>query len=124
MKYRVLIEQDEDGAYVAGVPTLPGCISQGQTREKAVESVWKLSQRTWKAWRRTTPHSAPDHRRVGRGPRVSILPRVSGREVVKALQEIGYERDSNVAATSFSDRQCRRTDGSPCPTTRRWLKVR
>ncbi|MCA1715912.1 MAG: type II toxin-antitoxin system HicB family antitoxin [Actinobacteria bacterium] len=39
MKYRVLIEQDEDGTYVAEVPTLPGCISQGQTREEAVENV-------------------------------------------------------------------------------------
>ncbi len=39
MKYRVLIEQDEDGVYVAEVPTLPGCISQGQTREEAIENV-------------------------------------------------------------------------------------
>ncbi len=39
MKYRVLIEQDEDGVYVAEVPALPGCISQGQTREEAVESI-------------------------------------------------------------------------------------
>ncbi|MFN7908919.1 MAG: type II toxin-antitoxin system HicB family antitoxin, partial [Microcystis sp.] len=34
MKYRVLIEQDEDGIYVAEVPSLPGCISQGNTREE------------------------------------------------------------------------------------------
>jgi predicted RNase H-like HicB family nuclease len=39
MKYRVLIEQHEDGVYVAEVPSLPGCISQGQTREEAVENV-------------------------------------------------------------------------------------
>ena len=39
MKYRVLIEQDEDGIYVAGVPALPGCISQGQTRAKAIENI-------------------------------------------------------------------------------------
>lgn len=39
MKYRVLIEQDEDGVYVAEVPSLPGCISQGQTREEAVENI-------------------------------------------------------------------------------------
>lgn len=39
MKYRVLIEQDEDGMYVAEVPSLPGCISQGQTREEAVENI-------------------------------------------------------------------------------------
>ena len=39
MKYRVLIEQDEDGVYVAEVPSLPGCISQGQTREEAVKGI-------------------------------------------------------------------------------------
>ena len=39
MKYRVLIEQDEDGMYVAEVPSLPGCISQGRTREHAVENI-------------------------------------------------------------------------------------
>ena len=35
MKLRVIIEQDEDGQFVATCPTLPGCISQGQTREQA-----------------------------------------------------------------------------------------
>ncbi len=29
MKYRVLIEQDEGGVFVAEVPALPGCLSQG-----------------------------------------------------------------------------------------------
>jgi predicted RNase H-like HicB family nuclease len=38
MKYRVLIEQDEDGVFVAEVPSLPGCISQGSTRQEAVEN--------------------------------------------------------------------------------------
>lgn len=39
MKYRVLIEQDEDGVYVAEVPSLPGCITQGNTRTEALENV-------------------------------------------------------------------------------------
>lgn len=38
-KYRVIIEPDEDGVYVAEVPTLPGCISQGQTRAEAIENI-------------------------------------------------------------------------------------
>lgn len=36
MKYRVLIEQDEDGVFVAEVPSLPGCVSQGSTRQEAI----------------------------------------------------------------------------------------
>lgn len=39
MKYRVLIEQDEDGVFVAEVPSLSGCISQGQTRVEATENI-------------------------------------------------------------------------------------
>jgi antitoxin HicB len=39
MEYRVLIEQDEDGMYVAEVPSLPGCISQGRTPNEAVENI-------------------------------------------------------------------------------------
>lgn len=39
MKYRVLIEQDEDGAFVGEVPSLPGCISQGRTRGEALANV-------------------------------------------------------------------------------------
>lgn len=39
MKYRVLIEQDEDGVFVAEVPSLPGCISQGQTRAEALANI-------------------------------------------------------------------------------------
>ena len=39
MKYRVTIEQDEDGIFVAEVPSLPGCISQGKTRVEAIENV-------------------------------------------------------------------------------------
>jgi predicted RNase H-like HicB family nuclease len=38
LKYRVVIEPDEDGVFVAEVPALPGCISQGQTRAEAVEN--------------------------------------------------------------------------------------
>ena len=39
MKYRVLVEQDEDGVFVAEVPSLPGCISQGQTRAEATSNI-------------------------------------------------------------------------------------
>ena len=38
MKFRVLIEQDEDGAFVAIAPSLPGCASQGNTRQEALEN--------------------------------------------------------------------------------------
>lgn len=39
MKYRVFIEQDEDSVFVAEVPSLPGCISQGKTRAEALKNI-------------------------------------------------------------------------------------
>lgn len=39
MKYRVLVEQDEDGIFIASVPELPGCISQGKTRDEAMSNI-------------------------------------------------------------------------------------
>jgi len=39
MRYRVIIEQDEDGAFVAECPALPGCVSQGKTRAEALSNV-------------------------------------------------------------------------------------
>lgn len=36
---KVLLSQDEDGYFVVEVPSLPGCISQGETREEALENI-------------------------------------------------------------------------------------
>ena len=39
MKFRVLLQKDEDGVMVAEVPALPGCISQGATRDEALKNI-------------------------------------------------------------------------------------
>ena len=39
MKLHVIIEKDEAGYYVAEVPALPGCFSQGKTYDQAVENI-------------------------------------------------------------------------------------
>lgn len=39
MKYQVLIRQDDDGIFVAKCPSLPGCISQGKTREESLANI-------------------------------------------------------------------------------------
>ena len=38
-KYTVIVEQDEDGLYVASVPALQGCYTQGDTYEEAMENI-------------------------------------------------------------------------------------
>ena len=39
LRIQVLIEQDEDGLFVADVPALQGCHTQGRTFEEAIESI-------------------------------------------------------------------------------------
>ena len=39
MKLKVIIEQDETGYYVAEVPALPGCVSQGHTLAEAKTNI-------------------------------------------------------------------------------------
>ena len=39
MKFNVHIWQDEDGAFIAKCPIIPGCVSQGKTYEEAVENI-------------------------------------------------------------------------------------
>jgi len=39
VKFRVIIEQDEDGVFVVHCPALPGCVSQGKTRAEAQANI-------------------------------------------------------------------------------------
>ena len=39
MKYTVVIREGNEGGYVATVPALPGCVSQGRTRQAALRHV-------------------------------------------------------------------------------------
>ena len=39
MKFTVVIEKDETGYFVAEVPALPGCFSQGKTAQEAQKNI-------------------------------------------------------------------------------------
>ena len=39
MKYTVVLEEAEEGGYTVSVPALPGCISEGDTYEDALENI-------------------------------------------------------------------------------------
>ena len=43
-KFTVLLEQDEDGMYVAKVPDIPGCYTQGKTIEEVMERIKEAIQ--------------------------------------------------------------------------------
>jgi predicted RNase H-like HicB family nuclease len=44
MQLRVLLEPSEDGGYTVSVPSLPGCISEGDTREDALANIREAVQ--------------------------------------------------------------------------------
>ena len=55
MRYTVILQKEEDGGYVATVPVLPGCVSQGDTREEALKNIEEANRglfgRRARCWR-------------------------------------------------------------------------
>lgn len=39
MKLMITLDRDEDGVWIAECPSIPGCVSQGATRDEAEENV-------------------------------------------------------------------------------------
>lgn len=65
LQFKILIEQDENALYVASVPELPGCYTQGKTLEEvrkrikeAIELVLE-SDKDLKEEKLESPNSSP-----------------------------------------------------------------
>jgi uncharacterized protein (DUF433 family) len=41
LKYNVVLEESDDGGYTVHVASLPGCVSEGDTKEEALENIHK-----------------------------------------------------------------------------------
>ena len=39
MIFNVTIDRDEDGVWIVECPSIPGCVSQGKTKDEALENV-------------------------------------------------------------------------------------
>jgi predicted RNase H-like HicB family nuclease len=39
MKFNVTLDRDEDGIWIVECPSIPGCVSQGNTKEEALENI-------------------------------------------------------------------------------------
>jgi predicted RNase H-like HicB family nuclease len=39
MEFTVTLARDEDGAWIVECPAIPGCVSQGATREEALDAI-------------------------------------------------------------------------------------
>lgn len=41
MIFNVTIERDEDGVWIVECPSIPGCVSQGETKDEALKNIKK-----------------------------------------------------------------------------------
>jgi len=91
MKFKIKIEEDEDGWYVATVPALPGCISQGKTEEEAKKNIAEAIESHLSA---LAEDGVPVEYREGVKEAFVMyiynVPVASGKDVIKALSKIGY----------------------------------
>jgi predicted RNase H-like HicB family nuclease len=39
MIFNITIKRDEDGVYIVECPSIPGCVSQGETKDEALENI-------------------------------------------------------------------------------------
>ncbi|BAY49768.1 hypothetical protein SAMD00079811_73970 [Scytonema sp. HK-05] len=39
MKFNVTLDRDEDGVWIVECPSIPGCVSQGRSKEEAIENI-------------------------------------------------------------------------------------
>ncbi len=39
MKFMITLDRDEDGVWIAECPSIPGCVSQGKTKDEAISNV-------------------------------------------------------------------------------------
>ena len=44
MRYTVILEREADGGYVAKVPAMVGCVSQGDTRDEAMANIREAAE--------------------------------------------------------------------------------
>ena len=115
-RFTVVLEPEEDGGYSVHCPTLPGCVSQGDTREGALESIQEailLVLEVMEQDQSPVPVETPEViteeiRQILRAreedglpltvetvqlelpAEVPRLPAVSGREAVSALERAGW----------------------------------
>ena len=41
MKFQVTVDRDEDGVWIVECPSIPGCVSQGDSRKEALANIKK-----------------------------------------------------------------------------------
>jgi antitoxin HicB len=101
VRFRVTIQQDEDGVFVAEVPVLPGCLSQGRTRSEAIENIKEaIAAYLESLTAHFEPIPSPISEEIVEVALWVSCRAISGRDVIKALEKVGdggdHQRGSHI----------------------------
>lgn len=44
MQFTITVDRDEDGVWITECPSIPGCVSQGQTKDEAIANIEEAIQ--------------------------------------------------------------------------------
>jgi predicted RNase H-like HicB family nuclease len=44
MQFNIVLDRDEDGVWVIECPSIPGCVSQGKTKQEALKNIKEAIQ--------------------------------------------------------------------------------
>lgn len=85
VRFLVTLSQDEDGMFIAECPSIPGCVSQGDSKREALENVQDAIKECLEVRAERGSHvimtkenhiatlSIPNHREVARGTLRSLI---------------------------------------------------
>ena len=62
--FTVILEKDEDGTYIAEVPDLKGCYTQGKTPEEAMENIKEVIELCLETQKNVQPHELVGVQRI------------------------------------------------------------
>ena len=117
MKLKVVLEPSQDGGYTVTVPSLPGCISEGDTRDEALRNIREAIE-LYLDPVEDDASFGPDAEQA-RDSGMSKVPALSYTEVIRALRRNGWvvvrQRGSHIRLhkhTPTGDPQAR----GPCPS--------
>ncbi len=59
MKYHVVLEEQEEGGFLACIPELPGCHTEGETREETLQNIHQAKDVYLEVMHEKKGHRAP-----------------------------------------------------------------
>jgi|GEM_PF-1199244 len=96
MKFKLIVEQDNDGNFVAVCPMISGCISQGKSKDEAIKNIHNAIKGFMKYARTYSKPFPPKN-----DENIDTVKNFSSDEIINLYKMIGYEIDQKIAGHTF-----------------------